>query len=56
MQANLLEKRITEIENWLSLNEGQMFFPIMEEEDLLHKQEVKHKKEILNILEGIKQN
>ena len=56
MQAKLLKKRIEDLEKWLELNEGQMFLPTMEEEDLLHKQEVKHKKETLNILEQIKQN
>ena len=27
MQAKLLEKRIEDVENWLELNEGQMFLP-----------------------------
>jgi|TARA_R110000772_G_scaffold37681_2_gene89408 hypothetical protein len=54
MQTNLLEKRIEEVEHWLELNEGQMFLPTMDEDDLLHKKEVKHQKETLDLLKQLK--
>ena len=41
---------IADIQDWLKLNEGQMFLPCMDEDDLLHKKEVAHQKEILDIL------
>ena len=49
-----VEKKIAEILNWLELNEGQSFPPTMDVDDLLHKQEVEHKKEVLNILTRIR--
>ena len=42
-----VEKKIAEILNWLELNEGQSFLPTMDMDDLLHKQEVAHKKKCL---------
>jgi hypothetical protein len=45
-----VEKEIAEIKNWLELNEGQSFLPTMDMDDLLHKKEVAHKKEVLEIL------
>ena len=54
MQAKLLEKKIEDVENWLELNEGQMFLPTMEEEDLLNKEKVKHQKETLDLLKQLR--
>jgi hypothetical protein len=54
MQINWVEKKILAIENWLRLNEGQMFFPTMDEDNLLHKKDIKHKKEMLGILVKIR--
>ena len=54
MQANLLEKRIEAVENWLELNEGQMFLPTMEEEDLLNKEKIKHQREALDLLKQLR--
>lgn len=54
MQTNLLEKRIKDLENWLTLHEGQMFLPTMDEDDLLHKKEVKHQKETLDLLKQLR--
>lgn len=54
MEGNWIEKKISEVKDWLELNEGQMFLPTMDAEDLIHKQLVAHKKEILNILERVK--
>lgn len=41
---------IADIQDWLKLNEGQTFLPTMDEDDFLHKKEVAHKKELLDIL------
>jgi len=54
MKTNLLEKRIEDVENWLELNEGQMFLPTMEEEDLLNKEKVKHQRETLDLLKQLR--
>ena len=56
MKKHLLKRKIDEIENWLKLNEGQMFLPTMDEEDLLNKQDVKHKKETLDLLKELNQS
>lgn len=56
MKILWVEKMIAEIKNWLKLNEGQMFLPTMDEDDLLHKKEVAHKKEVLEILIRIKRH
>ena len=45
---------IADIQDWLTLNEGQTFLPTMDEDDLLHKKEVAHKKEVLDILTKIR--
>ena len=50
MNIPWVEKQIKEVKNWLKLNEGQSFLPTMDVDDLLHKKEVAHKKEILAIL------
>ena len=50
MHIPWVEKQIKEVKNWLKLNEGQSFLPTMDVDDLLHKKEVAHKKEILAIL------
>jgi hypothetical protein len=50
MQVNWVEKKIVEIENWLTLNKGQMFFPTMDVDNILHKKDIKHKEELLSIL------
>jgi hypothetical protein len=49
-----VEKQIKEVKNWLELNEGQAFLPTMDMDDLLHKKEVAHKKEVLDILTKIR--
>jgi len=49
-----VEKQIKEVKNWLELNEGQAFLPTMDMDDLLHKKEVAHKKEVLDILTRIR--
>ena len=49
-----VEKKIAEILDWLELNEGQSFLPTMDMDDLLHKQEVAHKREVLDILTRIR--
>lgn len=54
MNIPWVEKQIAEIQNWLKLNEGQGFLPTMDVEDLLHKKEVAHKKEVLDILTRIR--
>ena len=54
MNIPWVEKQIKEVKNWLKLNEGQSFLPTMDVDDLLHKQEVEHKKEVLNILTRIR--
>ena len=54
MKIVWVEKKIAEIQDWLKLNEGQTFLPTMEIEDLLHKKEVAHKKEVLDILTRIR--
>ena len=56
MKTRWVEKKIAEIQNWMKLNEGQMFLPTMDFEDILHKKEVEHKKEMLDILLKIKQH
>tara|TARA_R110000803_G_scaffold173325_1_gene236065 strand:- start:285 stop:476 length:192 start_codon:yes stop_codon:yes gene_type:complete len=56
MKKHLLNKKIHEIENWLKLNEDQMYLPTMDEEDLLNKQNVKHKKETLDLLKELNQS
>ena len=53
MSKKEISQKIKEIEGWLSLNEGQLFLPIMEMDQLLHKQEVKHKKEMLTLLKSV---
>ena len=50
MNIPWVEEQIKEVKNWLKLNEGQSFLPTMDVDDLLHKKEVAHKKEILAIL------
>jgi len=45
-----LTQKIKETEKWLSKNQRQASLPTMEIEDALHKQEVSHKREILNLL------
>ena len=54
MNIPWVEKQIKEVKNWLKLNEGQSFLPTMDEDDLLHKKEVAHKREILAILTRIR--
>ena len=54
MKIPWVEKRIKEIKNWLELNEGQSFLPTMDVDDLLHKKEVAHKREVLAILNRIR--
>ena len=54
MKIPWVEKRIKEIKNRLELSEGQSFLPTMDVDDLLHKKEVEHKKEVLNILTRIR--
>ena len=54
MNIPWVEKEIAEIKNWLELNEGQAFLPTMDMDDALHKKEVAHKKEVLEILTRIK--
>ena len=49
-----IERQIKEVKDWLKLNEGQSILPTMDVDDLLHKKEVEHKKEILSILTRIK--
>ena len=49
-----IERQIKEVKDWLKLNEGQSILPTMDVDDLLHKKEVEHKKEILSILTKIK--
>ena len=50
MNIPWVEKQIKEVKKWLKLNEAQSFLPTMDVDDLLHKKEVAHKKEILAIL------
>lgn len=50
MKIPWVEKQIKQVEDWLKLNEGQMYLPTMDEDDLLNKKEVAHKKEVLDIL------
>ena len=45
-----LTQKIEETEYWLALNERQGTLPTMTLEDELFKQEIKHKKEILSLL------
>jgi len=54
MKRSLLEKRIEVLENWLELNESQMFLPTMEEEDILNKEKVKHQRETLDLLKQLR--
>jgi hypothetical protein len=54
MKIPWVEKKIAEILDWLKLNEGQSFLPTMDMDDLLHKKEVAHKREVLAILTRIR--
>lgn len=54
MKANLIEKRIKDIENWLELNEGQMFFESMKQEQIINEREVSNQKKILDLLKKTK--
>ena len=54
MNIPWVEKQIKEVKNWLKLNEGQSFLPTMDVDDLLHKKEVAHKREVLAILNRIR--
>ena len=54
MKIDWVEKKIAEILDWLKLNEGQSFLPTMDVDDLLHKKEVAHKREVLAILTKIR--
>ena len=54
MKIPWVEKQIEEVKNWLKLNEGQALLPTMDVDDLLHKKEVAHKKEVLDILTRIR--
>ena len=45
-----LKQKIEDTEYWLALNEKQGTLPTMTLEDELFKQEIKHKKEILSLL------
>ena len=54
MNIPWVEKQIKEVKNWLKLNEGQSFLPTMDVDDLLHKKEVSHKREVLAILTRIR--
>ena len=54
MNIPWVEKQIKEVKDWLKLNEGQSFLPTMDVDDLLHKQEVAHKREVLAILTRIR--
>lgn len=54
MKIPWVENQIADILNWLELNEGQSFLPTMDMDDLLHKKEVAHKKEVLDILTRIR--
>ena len=54
MKIPWVEKKIAEILDWLKLNEGQSFLPTMDVDDLLHKKEVAHKREVLAILTRIR--
>jgi hypothetical protein len=56
MKIPWVEQMIADIQDWLNLNEGQTFLPTMDEDDLLHKKEVAHKKELLDILTKIRQH
>jgi hypothetical protein len=56
MKIPWVEKKIVEIKNWLELNEGQLCLPTMDMDDVLHKKEVEHKKEVLDILTKIRQH
>jgi|TARA_R110001606_G_C15270788_1_gene639464 hypothetical protein len=49
-----VEEQIADTLNWLELNEGQSFLPTMDMDDLLHKKEVAHKKQVLDILTKIR--
>ena len=50
-----LEKKIADTEYWLHINEHQMSLPLMCEEDVVAQQEVRHKKEILDLCNKFKQ-
>jgi hypothetical protein len=46
---DFIDHKIQETENWLKANEKQATLPLMTVEDELLKQEVRHKKEILDL-------
>ena len=54
MKIPWVENQIADTLNWLELNEGQSFLPTMDMDDLLHKKEVAHKKQVLDILTKIR--
>ena len=54
MKLDWVENQITEINEWLKHNEKQAVLPTMDIEDALHKQEVKHKKEMREVLVRIR--
>tara|TARA_B100001093_G_C26023370_1_gene674845 strand:- start:155 stop:325 length:171 start_codon:yes stop_codon:yes gene_type:complete len=56
MKIPWVEKQIKEVKDWLELNDGQSFLPTMDMDDLFHKKEVAHKKEVLKILTKIRKH
>jgi len=54
MKIAWVEEQIADIKDWLKLNEGQLFLPTMDMDDALHKKEIEHKKEVLDILTKIR--
>lgn len=45
-----IQNKIDDIEYWLYINERQSILPTMDEESALIKQEIAHKKEMLELL------
>jgi hypothetical protein len=46
---DFIDEKIKETEDWLKANENQATLPMMTIEDELLKQQIKHKKEILDL-------
>ena len=51
---DFIDEKIKETEDWLKANETQATLPTMTIEDELLKQEIKHKKEILDLCHQFK--
>ncbi len=51
---DFIDEKIKETEDWLKANEKQATLPMMTIEDELLKQQVKHKKEILDLCNQFK--